>query len=327
MLNVKQIFEIGLKMGIAADPRGKNGVKKYLAQVKSDYEDMSSFDQDGFDKDRLVNPYVDSAILFDNEKPVRRVMAGIDVTEPEVLLSAHLASQGKPVDLLIAHHPIGKARANLHEVMDMAVDVYTSYGVAVHVAEKMMEDRVREVGRWVHSLNHYKAVDVASLLNVNFIATHTITDNLVDEFLRNYVAERKPERIKDLLDILYELPEYQQARKMGFGPKIFSGNPKHRVGKILLEMTGGTTPSHRLYDELSKSGISTLLSMHMPDNALEKINVNLMNVVIAGHMSSDSLGMNLYLDELEKQGIEVVPCGGLIRVSRVNKAAVKSKKK
>jgi hypothetical protein len=39
-------------------------------------------------------------------------------------------------------------------------------------------------------------------------------------------------------------------------------------------------------------------------------------VVIAGHISSDSLGVNLFLDELEKRGIEIIPCSGLIRVSR-----------
>ena len=42
-----------------------------------------------------------------------------------------------------------------------------------------------------------------------------------------------------------------------------------------------------------------------------------LNVVIAGHMSSDSLGMNLFLDELEKRGIEIIPCSGLIRISRM----------
>lgn len=320
MLNVKQIFEIGLKMGVAADPRGEKGVKKYLAQLNSDFQELPKAAQAGFDQDRLTNPYVDSAILFDNGlKNVRRVMAGIDITEPEVLAARMLADQGKPVDLLIAHHPIGKARAMLHEVMDMAVDVFTSYGVPVHLAEKMTEDRVREVGRWVHAVNHYKPVDLARLLDVNFITTHTITDNLVDEFLREYLDQKNPERIKDLLDVLHELPEYQQARAMGFGPKIFSGAPKHRVGKILLEMTGGTTPSNKVYDELSRSGISTLVSMHMPDPVLEKINQNLMNVVIAGHMASDSLGMNLFLDELEKRGVEIIPCGGLIRVSRVKK--------
>ena len=41
------------------------------------------------------------------------------------------------------------------------------------------------------------------------------------------------------------------------------------------------------------------------------------NVVIAGHMSSDSLGVNLLMDELEKQGIEIVPCSGFTRFSRV----------
>jgi hypothetical protein len=41
--------------------------------------------------------------------------------------------------------------------------------------------------------------------------------------------------------------------------------------------------------------------------------------VIAGHMSSDSLGMNQFLDELERKGIEVITCSGLTRVSRVAK--------
>jgi len=39
-------------------------------------------------------------------------------------------------------------------------------------------------------------------------------------------------------------------------------------------------------------------------------------VVIAGHISSDSLGVNQFLDELEKRSIEIIPCSGLIRVSR-----------
>jgi hypothetical protein len=38
---------------------------------------------------------------------------------------------------------------------------------------------------------------------------------------------------------------------------------------------------------------------------------------VAGHISSDSLGMNIFLDELEKRGIEIIPLGGLTRFSRV----------
>jgi len=34
-------------------------------------------------------------------------------------------------------------------------------------------------------------------------------------------------------------------------------------------------------------------------------------------MSSDSLGMNLFIDQLARQGIEVVACSGFTRFSRV----------
>jgi hypothetical protein len=57
----------------------------------------------------------------------------------------------------------------------------------------------------------------------------------------------------------------------------------------------------------------------MKDTAREVANENRMNVVIAGHIASDSLGMNLFLDELEKKGVEIIPCGGLIRVNRNKK--------
>ena len=43
-------------------------------------------------------------------------------------------------------------------------------------------------------------------------------------------------------------------------------------------------------------------------------------------MSSDSIGMNLFLDELEKKGIEIIPVSGLIRVSRAKKAKARGAK-
>jgi putative NIF3 family GTP cyclohydrolase 1 type 2 len=41
------------------------------------------------------------------------------------------------------------------------------------------------------------------------------------------------------------------------------------------------------------------------------------NVVVAGHIASDSLGLNLFLDELERSNIEIIACSGFIRVKRV----------
>jgi putative NIF3 family GTP cyclohydrolase 1 type 2 len=263
----------------------------------------------------------------DGKTKVKRVLAGIDISSSDILLASQLNERGKQIDLVISHHPVGKALANLHEVMDLIIDVYQKEGVPVHVAEKIMEERMKEVGRGVHPANHFQAIDVAKHLGINFISTHTITDNMVDKFTRDYLKKKKPETVNDVMDALLEQPEYKAAKKWGAGPKIIAGGPNHRVGRYLVEMTGGTNPSSKVYDQLSQYGISTVVGMHMRDDAMTKASESHMNVIIAGHMSSDSLGMNLFLDELEKRGVEVIPCGGLIRVSRNHRKGGASKKK
>lgn len=319
-MKVQEIFDLGTKLGIANDPRGPKVVKKHLERMNKMYNEMKPEDKKFFDTEKLTNPFPDGAVHVDDGKTqVKRVLAGIDINAPEILLASQLNERGKKIDLVIAHHPEGKALANLHEVMDMSVDVYEQMGVPVHIAEKIFEERVKEVGRGVHPINHNQAVDVARLLNINFINTHTITDNMVDTFMRDYLKRKAPETVGEIIKVLMELPEYQQAKMWGAGPRIISGGPSHRVGKVLVEMTGGTNPSPKVYEQLSQYGISTVLGMHMRDDSMKQASEHHMNVIIAGHMPSDSLGMNLFLDELEKKGIEIVPCGGLVRVSRVKK--------
>lgn len=317
MLTVKQIFDLAIKMGSVADPRGGRGVKNYLDFAKKQFEDMKPDDKPYFDKEKLVNPYADSRMHAGKENaPVKRVLAGIDIGSAEILLASQLNERGKKIDLIIAHHPIGKSLADLHGVMDMAVDIYEAMGVPVHLAEKMMEERIREVGRSVHSSNHYQIIDLANLLNVNLFNVHTPTDNLVQKFLRDFLKKKNPRTVGDILKALLEIPEYQEAKRRGAGPKIFSGDARHRAGKIMVEMTGGTSPSSKVYEELSRAGISTVVGMHMKEEAVTLAGLHHLNAVMAGHISSDSLGMNLFLDELVKKGVEVVPCGGLIRVDR-----------
>jgi putative NIF3 family GTP cyclohydrolase 1 type 2 len=319
-MKVKDVFELGIKAGINADPRGPKGIQKYLARMKKVYEDLKPSDKKWFDMERLTNPFPDSVINVDDGKTeVKRVMAGIDINSAEILLASQLNERGKKIDCVIAHHPEGKALASLHEVMTMFTEIYEAHGVPVHIAEKITEERVKEVGRGVHAINHFQAVNIAELLKVNFINTHTITDNLVNKFMYDYLGKKKPGTVGELIEALLELPEYQEAKRMGAGPRVIAGTPNSRLGKFLVEMTGGTNPSSKVYQQLSGFGISTIVGMHMRDDSMKQATEFHMNVVMAGHMSSDSLGMNLFLDELEKRGIEIVPCGGLIRVSRVKK--------
>jgi hypothetical protein len=127
---------------------------------------------------------------------------------------------------------------------------------------------------------------------------------------------------------LEKIPEYQKAIEQKAGPKLFVGNRENYVGKLVLtEITGGTEGAVGIYEKMAQAGIGTIVGMHMAEDRKKEAEKNHINVVIAGHMSSDSLGMNLFLDQLEKRGIKIIPCSGLIRVSRVKgKKSVKKLK-
>jgi len=320
-MTIQEIYDLALKLGMKADPRGEVGVKRYLARMKKEYEALPKDDKEYFEKTKLVDPYADSFIHFvANAKiPVKRVLAGIDIDSGEIFLADRLNERGKKIDLVIGHHPIGRALVDLAEVMDLQVEVLESYGVPTHVADNLMQERMSQVDRGIHVGNQYQVVDIARLLGISVINTHTLTDNLVEEYLNGLVKARKPHTVGDVLKILDEQPEYQQAKREGTGPKLLFGRPSNRAGKVMTEMTGGTNPGDRMYEELSKAGVSTIISMHLNEKSLELAKKSFMNVIIAGHMSSDSLGMNLFLDELEQKGIEIVPCSGLMRASRTKK--------
>ncbi len=313
-MKTQDIFQLALKMGTDADFRGREGVEKLLKRKKEAFDNLSAKDQADFDQEALVNPYMDSIVLnVSDDKEVKRVLVGIDIEPAEILLAKQLGN----IDLVIAHHPEGKGLAQLADVMHLQADVLSQYGVPINIAESLMRIRISEVARGVNAINHQRAVDMARILGINFMNSHTPCDNLVARFLKNLIDERKPETVGEIISLLKELPEYKEAMKIGVGPKIFVGSPENRVGKIAVsEITGGTEGSVKMYEKMSQAGIGTVIAMHTSEEHRKEAEAAHINIVIAGHMSSDSIGVNLLMDELEKQGIEIVPCSGFTRFSR-----------
>lgn len=315
-MNLQQIYKLAIEMGIKSDFRSKEHITKELKRTREKYEKLSKDKKEIFDLEKLTNPYSDTRIHFDNgEKNIKKVMAGIDIDTAEIMLSEEL-----DIETVIAHHPIGMGLAGLDDVMHLQADVLAQYGVPINIAESLMKTRISEVSRGVSASNHYKAVDAAKLLNYNLINVHTPADNLVANFVDQKIKKDKPEYVGDIIKSLLEIPEYKEAAKKGFGPMLFVGSEDNRAGKIALtEITGGTEGNSKLFEKLSQAGIGTVIGMHLSEEGRKEAEKAHINIVIAGHTSSDSLGMNLFLDELEKKGIEIVPCSGLIRVSRNKK--------
>lgn len=270
-------------------------------------------------KDKVkIDSYPDTAILHGSfEKEIRKVFVGIDIDTSELMLADKLRAS-KGLDLVISHHPQGAAYAGLYEVMRLQVDLLKDAGLTEKTAKGLLEERMREVERKISAANHMRSVDAAALLDLPFLCVHTPADNHVWSFLTDLFAQAKPLRLNSLLEILGTLPEYSAASQRFAGPKIVLGNPNRPCGKIMVDMTGGTEGSRDVYDKLYKCGIRTLVSMHLGEDHFKKVKETGLNVLVAGHISSDTLGLNLLLDRIEKiQKLSVICCSGFTRYRRI----------
>ncbi len=312
-MTLQEIYELGIKMGIKADPRGEEVVKNRLSKLKKEYKELPDKKKKFFDLESLVNPYSDSRILVgDPRHNVKKLMAGIDADASEVLLLDRLGG----FDLLISHHPGGHALAGLHEVMDVQVDMFAKAGVPKNIAYALLQDRKGVVQRRFNPLNHNRAVDAAKLLKVPLLAMHTIWDNLGNKFMEDYLSKKNFDTALELLEYIKEIPEFTESTKGKSGPFLASGTEKSPTGKIIVGFTGGTNVSKELYVELSKAGVGTLIEMHASEDVLVELRKLHINVIDCGHMAADSIGANIFLDEVERRGVEVIPCSGLIRIKR-----------
>ncbi|MBN2884954.1 NGG1p interacting factor NIF3 [Patescibacteria group bacterium] len=315
-MTTQEIYQLAINEGIKHDLRGEDYVRQSLVKTKKKYDEMSEKEKESFDLESLTNPYSDSRILnTDGKKEIKKVLVGIDMDSVELLY----ADKRGDIDLVISHHPEGVALADLSTVMHLQAQVLAKHGVPINIAESVIQPRISEVTRGISPINHQRSVNMAHMLGLEFMCLHTPADNMSATFVTKAIEEKgeELETVGEMIDFLKTIPEYAEAEKLKAGPKIFAGSAERSLGKVVVtEFTGGTSGSKDIYEKMAQYGIGTVIGMHMSEEHRKEAEKYHINVIIAGHMSSDSLGMNLMLDEIEKQGIEVVPISGLIRIKR-----------
>jgi putative NIF3 family GTP cyclohydrolase 1 type 2 len=319
-MKVKELFEFVLEEGARADPRGREVIEENMKFVRTTYDKLPQEEKEIFDVEKLTNPYPDTRILYgDGEKDVHTVLIGIDIEAPEILLAYNLLKDGKRVDLVIAHHPEGKALASLYEVMYMQNFIFSKFGVSINVAEKIMQPRIREVERKLLPQNHTRAVDMCKLLDIPFMCIHTPADNQVVTYLQGIFDREKPSRLGDVYELLMKQPEYKKAVLYNQGPKILSGSKESYAGRIFIDMTGGTEGSPEILEKLSQAGIGTIIGMHFSEEHFKNAEKCYLNLIVAGHIPSDTLGLNLLLDKVERAfgELEIICCSGFERFRRM----------
>jgi putative NIF3 family GTP cyclohydrolase 1 type 2 len=317
-LKLIDIYRLAIAVGIKNDPRGENGVKAYLAKVKKEYETLTQSQKAAFDKEKLANPFSDTRILNgDPNKEIKNIMAGIDIETEEVLLAETLGRKGRRIDLLLAHHPEGFARSIFYEVMNVQLDILAKAGLNPKKTKELLDERMDEVMRKVLAANTMRPVDAAKMLDISYMCAHTVADNCVASYLNRLISVKKPKTVAGIIDILMHEPEYKYAQKTNAGPKLILGKPENKCGKVLIEMTGGTEGPKKIFPQLVKAGIKTIVGMHMSEEHFKKAKKYKLNVLIAGHISSDNLGLNLLLDGIDKRHqLNIIECSGFRRFRR-----------
>ena len=316
-MKLREIYETAVRMGIEADPRGRGGVEEFLERQQRRYEALPEHLKALADPQDLSNPFADTRIYVgDPDAEVTTILGGIDMNPAEIILADRLREKGTPVDAVYTHHPEGWGLTKLDSVMEVQADIWATVGVPIQAGEKFINERMDEVRRRFMPVNYDQAIDVARLLDVPFFSAHTPTDNLVVDYLNKYFADRDLKLIEDVQKALLEIPEYRIAAQKGAGPYIGKSKPGARAGKLLVDMTGGTEGPRQMIEKLADAGVGTIIQMHMGQEMRDEAEKHHMHVIIAGHMSSDSLGINLFLDELERRGVKTIATSGLIRVCR-----------
>ncbi|MBZ4662613.1 MAG: hypothetical protein JG776_295 [Caloramator sp.] len=252
----------------------------------------------------------DSGIIVEGQN-IKKVLFGVDMDTPELLLAKQLG-----YDAVISHHPhTGFPEINFHNVLNRQIDKMVEFGVPINKAQKALKEKISTLERASHPKNFDRVQSFAKLLNIPYMNIHMpcdiITENYVQNHINNRLSSNQKATLKDVIDVLMEIPEYQ---KSPIKPVIRVGAPDDYAGKIAVLMAGGTNGGKNVFKAYFEAGVGTIICMHVPDDVRSAvIEQNIGNVIVAGHMPSDSIGINILINELEKMGIEVTTTSGIIR--------------
>lgn len=251
----------------------------------------------------------DSGIQVDGDN-LNKVLIGVDMETPELLLAKELG-----YDCVVSHHPKAEgARVHFSKVMDIQIDKMVSYGIPINKAQKMLRKKQNSVELAGHVANYDRHASAARLLNMPYMNIHLpadiITEEIVQKHLDDAFENNAKKTLGDVIEALNEMPIYKDALA---GPVIRVGSKNDYAGEIAVLMAGGTNGGADVFKAYFEAGVGTIVCMHVPEDVKRVVaEQNIGNVIVAGHMASDSIGLNVIIDAWEKEGLSVTKMSGIL---------------
>lgn len=247
-------------------------------------------------------------------KNVRRVLVGIDVDAGELVMAKQLG-----YDLVISHHPTGgSALLDFPKVLAKHGDILRRHGVPNAAADAAV--RQLQEDRWpsAHRENYDRLPSVARMLGIGLMCIHNPCDEIgrrvMDETLRSNLPPGP--RVRDAVDVLYGLPEFREAQTR---IEIRMGKAENPLGAWAVHHGAGTNGGFPVARAAFDHGIDTVFYIHVDAGHLHRLREaygreGRKNLVVTGHVASDSIGINALVRDLRSRGIRVDAYSGIVDV-------------
>lgn len=127
---------------------------------------------------------------------------------------------------------------------------------------------------------------------------------LIDEHISN------DSTLSDVLSCVYEIPECQHSISK---PELYVGEKSDYCGKTISLMWPQAAEDPEIPMALFEYGVGTLILPYASEDVVAQVKEqNIGNIIILGHVTADSIGMNAVLSHLENQGTEVIRLSGIV---------------
>jgi putative NIF3 family GTP cyclohydrolase 1 type 2 len=251
----------------------------------------------------------DSAIHHPGDR-IERILFGIDLKAPELAIAS---AQG--YDCAISHHPVGgSSTLRFHDVLWRHVDQMIGGGVPRNVAKETMRVAIED-RRVLNSMTNYDHdPSVAGLLDIPYLNIHTP----LDEIGRRRMAEAaatldEGATVAELVDRFYG--SFGEFRNAATEIEVRVGKPENQIGKVVVSHGAGTNGGYPVAKAYYEHGVDTVIYIHCrPADAKKLIEEygKAKNLIVTGHIASDSVGINPYVERLREVGLDVTTFSGIV---------------
>jgi len=248
----------------------------------------------------------DSEIYVEGDG-IKKVLFGIDIDSSDLYYA-----KANGYDAVIAHHPQACVISS-YEVYRDHVKIMKRFGVPEEAAVKAVEGRCQEMRISNHMKNYDDTVSVARMLNMPFLNIHQPLDDIGRRLMQEKVDEVLSNENATLKDVVAALSSFREIKAARTKVELLMGDENQKPGRTVVAHGAYTNGGYDVANTYFEHGVNTVIYIHIPYSEYARLKKEAKgNLIVTGHIASDSIGINPFVEALRKRGLEVVTIKGII---------------